>query len=396
MVFANPAAQTFGGVISGGGSLGKIGTGTLTLAATQTYGGPTAINAGTVRLGSGSGAGGPIAGFGADTSGGGNQSNGTWTFNTTAVPTTAVTGGTLTLTDGLGGEARTAFYNTPVTVNSPFTASFIYTAGTAAGSQNGYLADGFCFILQNSGTGALGGTGGQLGYGGISPSAAVATNIFSYIGAGTNYGTNGTTPSSYLGGASGLWTYNFDPPMQYTLTYDGSSTLTETVQAVATPSTSFSTTYTVGSLASVVGGNTAYMGFSGSTGGSYAFQYITSFSGSFNVSLGTSVNILPTTTDLSIALGATLDLNGGSQQVDSLSGSGTITNSAQGEAAFSVNGSTSTIFNGTINNGVGGTALVMSGGTLTLSGTNTFTGGTFVDGGTLIVTNNKGLRMDRT
>ena len=138
------------------------------------------------------------------------------------------------------------------------------------------------------------------------------------------------------------------------------------------------------------------MGFSGSTGGSYAFKYITSFSGSFNVSLGTSVNILPTTTDLSIALGATLDLNGGSQQVDSLSGSGTITNSAQGEAAFSVNGSTSTIFNGTINNGVGGTALVMSGGTLTLSGTNTFTGGTFVDGGTLIVTNNGGLAKDRT
>ena len=33
----------------------------------------------------------------------------------------------------------------------------------------------------------------------------------------------------------------------------------------------------------------------------------------------------------------------------------------------------------------------MSGGSLTLSGTNTYTGGTTVDGGTLIVTNNEGL-----
>ena len=48
-----------------------------------------------------------------------------------------------------------------------------------------------------------------------------------------------------------------------------------------------------------------------------------------------------------------------------------------------------TIFRGTINDGAGQTSLTLSGGTLTLCGTNTYTGGTFVDGGVLVLTNNE-------
>jgi autotransporter-associated beta strand protein len=52
LVFANPAAQTFSGVISGRGILFKGGLGTLTLANTNTYTGDTVISSGIVVLAS--------------------------------------------------------------------------------------------------------------------------------------------------------------------------------------------------------------------------------------------------------------------------------------------------------------------------------------------------------
>ncbi len=51
VVFANPAAQTYSGVISGSGSLTEVGTGTLILTASNTYTGGTTVTAGTLQLG---------------------------------------------------------------------------------------------------------------------------------------------------------------------------------------------------------------------------------------------------------------------------------------------------------------------------------------------------------
>jgi autotransporter-associated beta strand protein len=106
-----------------------------------------------------------------------------------------------------------------------------------------------------------------------------------------------------------------------------------------------------------------------------------------------SVNPLPVSTALTVAAGATFDLNGGSQSVASLTGSGTVTNTNPGTIA-SLTVSNGGIFSGTIQDGVDPygndipLSLTVSGGALTLTGTNTYEGGTIVSGGTLTLGNN--------
>ncbi len=108
-----------------------------------------------------------------------------------------------------------------------------------------------------------------------------------------------------------------------------------------------------------------------------------------------ALNVLPVTTPVSVASGATLDLTGGTQQVASLSDAtpgqgGTIQNSATYSASILTLATTggSTTFSGQIAGGgtLGSVGLVMSGsGLQVLSGSNTYTGGTTISSGTLQV-----------
>jgi autotransporter-associated beta strand protein len=90
---------------------------------------------------------------------------------------------------------------------------------------------------------------------------------------------------------------------------------------------------------------------------------------------------------------STLDLNGSSNTIGSLSGTGTVLNSVMGTVTLTVGqDNTDTTFSGVLQHGTGGLALTKIGtGTLTLTNTNTYNGGTNLNGGTLAISSDANL-----
>ncbi len=376
-------SMSIAGAIGGNGVLAKAGAGTLTLNGANSYSGGTMITGGTLVAAAANTIGsGPVtlsngttlrvaanllANFG---------NNGTgWTLN--GGPTVA--SDVLTLTTNAGSQARSAFYNSLqafVSGNNGFTTTFTYTpSGNKA-------ADGMAFILQNDsrGAAALGAPGGAFGYGGtaaITPSAALEINIYNNtptFGIGTNFVTNGATNSynsaSPVGLASG-------DPIQVTLTYiPASSTVTETLtDSVA--STTYSTTYTGVNLSAMLGGSTAYIGFSGGTGALVATQTISNFSYSL-----ASANAYSNSLILSAGSTSTVDV--GATAAASGVAMGGLTVNGGGAATFNVTASTAptnaaySLTLGTVSLNSGLTLNVANNG----SGTGTLSLGAINDGGT--------------
>ena len=118
-------------------------------------------------------------------------------INNNGINAPTVSGNTLTLTyNGVGGIANTAWYATPVNPASGFTTSFTYTS-TVGGNSS--VADGVCFILQNSpaGTTALGGGGGSFGYE-TSVTKSVGINLNLYTVSQEGYAVNGSVSDANL------------------------------------------------------------------------------------------------------------------------------------------------------------------------------------------------------
>jgi autotransporter-associated beta strand protein len=117
-----------------------------------------------------------------------------------------------------------------------------------------------------------------------------------------------------------------------------------------------------------------------------ALNAASTYSGTTTISSGATIadgiaNALPTATDLTNS--GTLDLAGFSQQLGSITGAGTITDSSTA-AALTLNDSGADSYTGLISGS--GLALTFSGsGTLTLSHNNTYAGTTTVTAGTLII-----------
>jgi hypothetical protein len=211
-----------------------------------------------------------IAGF--------NNLNG-WTYNQSDAgsPADLPVPDTIHLTTG-NGQGRSIFFDTPQDITQ-FTASFTYRATNLNPSLVG---QGIAFVLQNDARGpnAIGGRNGGLGYTGIAPSAT--TILWSDTGPGLTY--NGYFTGGILGSGSNPTTpanaFNFRD-LNMTATY-ANPILTVTVDDPVIPGVDFTRNYVVGDLPSIVGGSTAYVGFTASTGDGFgnggANQYLSNFS----------------------------------------------------------------------------------------------------------------------
>ena len=182
----------------------------------------------------------------------------------------SVTGGLLQLTDGGTDEERSAWFTTKVPVQA-FTTSFTFQLLNAS-------ADGMTFTIQGDNIWELGDPGGGLAYQGITNSVAVKFDLYNNAGEGndsTGLYTDGaapTVPAVDLS-STGINLHSGDT-MSAQLVYDGTNltmTLTDTVTN-ATVTEVFPV-----NIPSAVGGDTAYVGFTGSTGDETATQNVLSW-----------------------------------------------------------------------------------------------------------------------
>jgi hypothetical protein len=267
-------------------------TATLSIASTAVVGGhnivitdsdgqsATAVNGFTVTS-SGSGGGGGIA-FGSGFTAGSMILNGNATIGGTALTLTSTTP---------TFQAGSAWFPTVVNIQN-FTTDFTFQ--TSAGSQT---ADGFTFTLQNQGTTALGGAGGNLGYGlTTTPSVAVKFDLYNNNGEGpdsTGIYLNGASPSGpsvdMTGAGIDLHSGHI---FKVHITYDG-TTLTMTITDATNTALTFTQSWPV-NIPSTVGANTALAGFTGGTGGYTSNQNILSWTMSSTTGSGGGTVATPT------------------------------------------------------------------------------------------------------
>jgi hypothetical protein len=181
--------------------------------------------------------------------------------------TTQLNGTGLLLTNGGQYQASSAWYSTPLNVQS-FTTDFTFQLTNA-------VADGFTFALQNNNSTIVGASAGNLGYGYIPNSLAIKFDLFNNSGEGpdsTGLFTNGTPPMvpALDMTSSGVNLHSGDT-MAVHLVYNG-TTLAMTITDTVTKK-SFSTSWTI-NIPSTIGSNTAFVGFTGGTGYSSASQKI--------------------------------------------------------------------------------------------------------------------------
>jgi fibronectin-binding autotransporter adhesin len=409
-----PNAAGGAGAIGGGGTLAMGGTGTLNISAlNSSFSGNAVLNNGTTVLSSLSALGTgtvvlnsarlrltpsafAVAGFGGNGAG--------WTVNSAGIASAPFPApDVLQLTDNGGGEARSAFLNTPQSIaigSTGFTASFTYTPSGTIG------ADGVAFILQNDSRGpsALGGGGGQLGYNGITPSAGLEINIYAPNTVGTTFKTNGAT-GGYV--ATTPVNVNSGDAINVLLSYNPATNVITETDTDPTANTTYSTNYPGINLATVLGGNSAYIGFSGATGGAVSIQQISNFV--YSIPAGSTASF---GNNVVLTAGSISTIDVAATAATSSFGMGTLTVNSGGTSTLNVTAATApagqaygltlgaTTLNSNVtfnvaNNGAGlgsltlgaingGFGITTSGpGTVVLAAANSYTGNTTLSGGTL-------------
>ena len=323
---------------------------------------------------------------GAATNGGG------WNTGSTSVSTSFTAGDNVTFGSGaaLAANYTVALGSTPMTVgsitfNNPNPASgttFGYTIGssgqainvgtifvTPASSWNNLISAAVNgdFTVTSSGGGgtvALAGNGTQTSANTVTISANTTLQL------GNNFNTGSVGSASIVINNGG------------TLKFRRSNASFSIANAISGS----------GQVQYQLGGITATLAQAGTYTGATTLTGTSASAGTYSLKLGVSDAISTNSSGLTLTgltgTTGTLDLNGFNQTVKSLTGTFTtlaseinVGNTAVAASTFTINGSTNTTYAGLI---TGNLSLVKSGTSKqTLSGTNTFTGATLVNAGTL-------------
>jgi hypothetical protein len=176
----------------------------------------------------------------------------------------------LQLTDGGLWEAGSVWWNTPINIQA-FTTTFQFQLSNAQGN-------GFTFTIQNAGSTALGGDSAGLGYQDILKSVAVKFNFYDYNGEGsdsTGIYTNGQAPvlPTVDVSPSGIQLGSGDS-IQATVSYTGLTLTLQLFDLVTNKTFTYSQAI---NIPQIVGANTAYVGFTGGTGGLSSSQKLISW-----------------------------------------------------------------------------------------------------------------------
>jgi autotransporter-associated beta strand protein len=379
-------STTYSGTMSGAGGLTKVGSGTFTLPAANTYTGTTTISAGALNIQNGSALGGTGAGT-IVSAGAALQLQGGIT----------VTGEPLTLSGS--GVASTGVLRNISGTNT--------YAGviSLAGSERVFIFSDAGLLTLNTGT--ITGAGLSLrtgGTGDMTISSVIATGTGGLtkggLGALTLSGSNTYTGATIINngvlvlGASNVLSDLNDLSMvaggiNLNGNTDTVASLTMSTGSIFSSGKLTAATYTLGNA--VVAGNlgTGTMIVTGTAATLNAALNATADVTAVNLNTGTNTSTLTLGganrfTNPQVALtgsaGGAITL-GGTETVGSLAG-GFATNLGSNTLTTG-NNNTSTIYSGTIS-GAGGLTKVGS-GTFTLTGTSTFTGPTSLDAGSLLV-----------
>jgi autotransporter-associated beta strand protein len=377
------------GVVSGviadnpGNSAGKInlnkeGAGVWTLTAPNTYTGATTISAGVLRIGqisASSVTSTAVASYSFDTVNGlviSNDGTGGTSMNG------ALSGGATIVSGGQAGNAVSLANGASVNINNPIvnmgnTSNWTMTAWVKTATAGGSL------LTKGAGSGwAYGNTIFYLGDGSGPGSGAIPSSV-RWAG-GFFQGSANATPVT-----DNTWhqiTY-VNSAGSFAIYVDGvAQTLASNNSGLSVPDVG--TMVRLGISTNTVSGD-GTLNYNGLLDGVQFYSQALSAAQVAALFRGGSTGILPPTTDLTIAAGATLDVNGTVQQVASLSGpAGSAITLGAGQLVIS-SSSVNSQFAGSIS-GVGGSLVKSGSSMLTLSGSNTYTGPTTINQGVLKLT----------
>jgi autotransporter-associated beta strand protein len=386
------SSVTFSGVISGAGSLTQIGAGTTTLTGTDTYSGGTTISAGTLQIGSG-GSAGSITGNVTDS----------------ATLTTDLSSG-LTLSGVISGTGKLTQIGTGTTI---LTGADTYSGGTtisagtlqignggAAGSITGAVTDNAAFTIDLSSSltlsGIISGTGSltQAGTGTTILTGADTYSGGTTISAGTLQIGSGGTTGSITGNVSdnGALTFDLSSSVTFSGVVSGAGSLSQagTGTTILTGADTYSggTTISAGTLQIGNGSTTGSITGNVSDNGKLAIDLSTSFAlggvisgaGSLTQS-GTGATTL---TGADTYSGGTT-ISAGTLQIGNGGTAGSITGNVTDSATLTIDLSSGLTLNGVISGT--GKLTQIGAGTTSLTGADTYSGGTTISSGTLQIGN---------